>query len=309
MSYLLRLTLLSSALFFLSYVFVSSALAVLWTLIRRKAIRWGDSALYGLRVAPLVAATAIVGLLVIPSFLYLEPLETGESLSVTALGFAFGGIVVLVAGTVSVLLACWRTARFVAACTTAGGVQKPRLDSAAIEISGPAPILAVAGAYQPKVLVSRELRRLLAPGEMQAAIQHELAHINRHDNLKKLVLRFARFPFLAGLELTWLNAAELAADDAAATSEAAAIDLASALLKVAGKSNVRLPDLAMSLAPEGDSALRVRVERLLSWKPGSGRQSSFSNLWKPAVLAVLLFAISYSPLLRHVHELTELFVR
>jgi len=310
MSYLFRLTLLSSALFFLSYVFISSALAAFWPLIRRRAVGWNDRALYRLRIAPLVAASALVGFLVIPSFLFLEPLETREAMSIRALAFAFGGVVVVIAGTLSVLLACWRTARFVAACTKVEGLANTGFDSVAIEIPGRAPMLAVAGAYQPTIVVSRQLRRLLAPGEIQAAIHHELAHIHRHDNLKKLVLRFSRFPFLAGLERTWLNAAELAADDYAATSEVAAVDLASALLKVASASGVsRLPDLAISLVPETDGALRVRVERLLSWKPPSGEQSSVSDLWRPAVLAVLPLVLGYSPLLRQVHELTELFIR
>src|SRR5215472_12966212 len=136
MSYLLRLTLLSSALFFLSYVFVSLTLASFWPLLQRRAGRWNDTALYGLRIAPLIAATAIVGLLVIPSFVCLEPLRTREALSVTALAFAFGGIVIVVAGALSVFVACWRTARFVAACTKAEGVKKASFDSAAIEISG-----------------------------------------------------------------------------------------------------------------------------------------------------------------------------
>ena len=305
MSYLLRLTLLSLALFSLSYVFLSSALAISWPLIRRQANRWKDSVLYCLRIAPLAAAGAVVGLLVVPSFLYLEPRGTGEAVSVAALAFASGGIALMIAGTVSALLACRSTGQFVLAhkrvCLNT---------TSAIEVCGTAPMLAVAGAYHPTLLVSRELKQVLTPGEMQAAVQHELAHINRHDNLKKLVFRFAGFPLLAGLERAWLNAAELAADDAAATSEVAALDLASALLKVAGtSSSVPLPALAMSLVPERDHVLRFRVERLLAWKPRHRTQSSFSDFWKPALLAVILFAITYSPLLKHVHELTELLAR
>lgn len=305
MSYLLRLTLLSLGVFFLNYLLVSSALAAFWPLIRRRASRWKDSALYSVRVSPLAIAAAIVALLLIPSFLYLEPSGIGEALSAAALAFAFGGIAVLLAGGISVLLACRRTAQFVAAHAKVG-VEK----TSAIEVYGTAPMLAVAGAYHPRLLVSRDLKHVLAPGEMHAAIQHELAHIHRHDNLKKLVFRFARFPFLAGLERAWLNAAELAADDAAATSEVVAVDLASALLKVAGTSNsAPLPDLAMSLVPERDHALRLRVERLLAWKPRSRTRRRFSSYAAPIVFAVVLLAITYSPLLRHVHELTELFAR
>src|SRR5205085_9900657 len=101
----------------------------------------------------------------------------------------------------------------------------------------------------------------------RVAIRHELAHIAQRDNLKKLALRFACFPFFAGLERAWMHAAELASDEAAATDALAAADLASALLKVAAAPAARVPELAMSLVPDPDAALRARVERLLAWQP------------------------------------------
>lgn len=311
MSYLLRLTLLASAVFFLCYVSLSAAIAAMWTVVRSRARIWNAELLYGLRIAPFAFAIAVVGLFVIPSFLYLEPLGTSEVLGTPALGLASGGIAVVATGAASVLLASWRTARFIAACTKTRQLEIADSDTPAIEISGSAAILAVAGVCQPKLLISEQAHRLLEPGEMQAAIQHELAHVVRHDNLKKLAIRFVRFPFLAGLERRWLQAAELAADDAAVDNENAAVNLASALLKVARQSNgARIPDVAMSLVPENECTLRVRVERLLAWKPVETQRRPRASWWTALGLPVLVVvAVCYWPLLRNVHELSELFVR
>ena len=78
MSYALRLTLLASAVFFLNYVSLSLCVAAAWRLVRKRAA-WNAGMLYVLRIAPVGVAIGVVGVLVIPSFLYLEPFGTGES--------------------------------------------------------------------------------------------------------------------------------------------------------------------------------------------------------------------------------------
>jgi len=108
---------------------------------------------------------------------------------------------------------------------------------------------------------------LLEPGKLEVAVQHELAHVAAHDNLKKLMIHSVKFPLMQQLERDWLEATEYAADDAAATSESAAVDLASALLKVASHSaSTAMPELAMSLVRDADHALRARVRRLIAWQ-------------------------------------------
>jgi beta-lactamase regulating signal transducer with metallopeptidase domain len=145
---------------------------------------------------------------------------------------------------------------------------------------------------------------------MQAAIRHELAHASRHDNFKKLAFQVSRFPFLSGLERSWMQAAELAADDAAVIDESSAVDLASALLKVASRTPAReMPELATSLVPHTEQELRTRIERLISWehRPAS---ASRRRLWVLFILTGLgALAVSYGPLLRQVHELSELLIR
>lgn len=310
MTYLLRLALLALGVFFLIYVALSIAVAAAWPPLKKRGEAWEASALYILRIVPLIVAVAVVGLLVVPSFLCLEPLGTGEAIGSLGLTLAFGGITVIGGGGISALLASWSTARFVAACPRSRKVEVVGSNTPAIAVAAPTPMLVVAGVCKPKLLISEEASRLLEPSEMQAAIRHELAHVTRHDNQKKLVLRLIQFPFMRGLEQTWMQAAELAADDVAATNEFAAVDLASALLKVASQSSGQLPDLAMSLVPDAEHTLRLRIERLLAWKPRSKRRPSRAIFWTPLALSCLvLLALGYGPLLRHVHELTELLVR
>jgi len=159
--------------------------------------------------------------------------------------------------------------------------------------------------------VSERALEVLEEPEMRAAIEHELAHVRSRDNLKKLFLHTCAFPFLYTIDRAWLQAAEIAADDHAARSEKSAVDLASALLKIARLGyRAKAPDLAMSLVLTGNS-LERRVARLLAWEPrtrvtaekvtGAAVFSSFG--------AVALTAISYSWLLVQMHALTELLIR
>jgi beta-lactamase regulating signal transducer with metallopeptidase domain len=171
-------------------------------------------------------------------------------------------------------------------------------------------MILVAGIFRPTLLISTRASELLNEREMQVAIRHELAHVRFRDNLRRLVLGFCGFPLLAGLERKWMQAAELAADDSAATDEASALDLASTLLKMANRSCAAPnPEVAMSLLSEGDNALQARVERLLAWHPAAKRGSHRFLFAAAAVSGIVLLAMNYGSLLGHVHELTELFVR
>ena len=72
--------------------------------------------------------------------------------------------------------------------------------------------------------------------------------MRRRDNLKKLLLRFVAFPGMAGLEAAWLEATEMAADDAAVSNAGEALDLAAALIKLSRLGPVEAPvDLTAAL--------------------------------------------------------------
>src|SRR5258708_22632460 len=111
-------------------------------------------------------------------------------------------------------------------------------------ISRAVPVLTAAGVLRPRVLMSGAAEFLLTTKELQTALRHELAHVRRRDNLKKLLLRFVAFPGMIGLEEVWLEATEMAADDSAVSSVGEALDLAAALIKL---SRVGAPEIAADL--------------------------------------------------------------
>jgi len=309
MTYFLRGTLVSLAMFFLVYVVLSIVVALGWRAVRNRHRIMGADLLFGMRMFPFASALAAVALLIVPSFLYLEPLRNDEAVGISATVLACGGIVVLVYGSLSALWAWWNTFRFASSCENG---RQCRLESGilAVEISAPGPVFLVAGIWSPTFFISRQARELLDVREMQVAIRHERAHVKFRDNLKKLLLRLCRFPFLSELERSWVQAAELAADDAAAQDESSALDLASALLKIAsGPLPGQMPPVAMNLVRLSDSALRARVERLLAWQP---RTDGGARRFHPGPMTVLLLALliaTYLPLLGQIHELTEMLVR
>jgi beta-lactamase regulating signal transducer with metallopeptidase domain len=310
MSYFLRAALLWLGAFFLIYVPLSIGVVGAWQFLRRRAATWDASFLYGLRVFPITAAALLVVFLVVPSFLRLEQYQTDETVGYLGIGLALGGMVVVGFGAASALLALWKTSRFLASCPETRSRQLDKSGAWVVEIATTKPMLLVTGIYRPKLLISEQVVRRLDEGEMRAAIRHELAHACFHDNFKKLVLRVSKFPFLSGLDRSWMHAAEIRADDAAATDESTAIDLASALLKVATPTFTReMPELATSLMPDTQDALSARIERLVAWQPrrDAPRRRHVETLFILIVLGLL--AIAYEPLLRRVHELSELLIR
>jgi Zn-dependent protease with chaperone function len=307
--YLLRGAVVSLGVFFLVYVALSVIVACVWAFVGRKLPPRSDAALYGIRVAPLFGACALVAFFTVPSFLYLEPRSTGETIGVSAFALAAGGAAVLVAGCINAVKAWLKTARFVTACLEQARRLEMPAGIPAYEVLGGAPTLCVSGVWRPKLLVSSAVVALLDPVEIEAAIRHEVAHVHHQDNLKKLVLRFCPFPALASLEREWSRAAEIAADDDAVCHERTALDLASALLKMARASaQARTPELGMTLVPERGAAVSTRVERLLAWKPSPRRRLRHFQ-WALLVGALVSVGLNYAWVLGLMHELTELLIR
>ena len=306
MMYLLRWAVVSFGVFFLLYLGLSLIVAATWKVLKD---RLSATALFTLRVLPLSCAFGVVLLVALPSFFYLEPKAAEESVGVAGILLALSGTVVTVVGLVSVVAAWRRASRFLASCAEHSRQLKTNVGVPTFEVSGPAPALLVGGVCRPRLLVSGRAAELLNQCEMDVAIRHELAHIRRRDNLKKLVLHFCVFPFLAALDREWLMAAEIAADDFAVNDEQAALDLASALIKIArDSSSGPIPALAMSLVPEKGAAISARVERLLSWKRPVNQHRSWHALAIIAAVTVLA-ATHYPWVLAQMHEFTELLVR
>jgi Zn-dependent protease with chaperone function len=182
-----------------------------------------------------------------------------------------------------------------------------------LRISPAIPAMTAAGIFRPRVLMSGVAEFLLTANELQTALNHEVEHVRRRDNLKKLLLRFVAFPGMVGLEAAWLEATEMAADDAAVSNAGEALDLAAALIKLSrlGPADARA-DLTAALVHSPASAMNARVERLIAWSedrlPASYRFSPWYGVGA-ALATVAVFAVTYGQLLAHVHMATEWLVR
>ena len=268
--------------------------------------------LLNLRATPLLAATLITLAVVLPSFLILEPRSTAEPVGEFPVILAFGSLALFATGLTNALLA-WRRSASVVHGWLLGATESRSEGVSLFRIRPSAPAFAVAGICEPRVLVSDAAAEALTEAELKAALKHELAHVRRRDNLKKLFFRLTAFPGMAALETEWSEAAEMAADDAAVSNSAEALDLAAALIKISRLGIPQIcPALTTALVPNVNSALNARIERLVTWEQHRYSADARSHRWylAPTLIATTLcVAVSYGTLLSRMHEMTEWLVR
>jgi Zn-dependent protease with chaperone function len=306
----------SLAFFLLVYVVLSVAVMSGWRTVRRLGKRLSSrhvaAVLFTLRSLPLAAALVITLGFVVPSFLLLEPRAAAEPVGEIPLTLGACCLALFVAGVWNAVSAQVKTSRAVA-----GWLQGARAASGCapvplFRIRPSSPALTVAGWREPRVLLSDAAAALLDKQELESGLRHEIAHVRRRDNLKKLLFRLCAFPGLAALEAGWSEAAEMAADDAAVSDRAEALDLASALIKLSRFAPVQAATLTTGLVEDSGSALNVRIGRLVSWE--ERRAASARNLlpwYLASVLAggILSTVMMYSVVLIRVHDLTEWLIR
>ena len=307
MMYWVRCAMLSVSIFFLTYIVLSAALATVWRWLRgRRTIENADT-LFTLRILPLLFALLVVVLITIPSFWSLEPSATNE-------GIGWPIAIIFAATSFWIFYRSARIAMAVRQASRYFALASPsplRIDAAsklfAYQLPDNAPNLFVAGLWRPRLFISRGAIETLDAQEMQAAIRHELAHAQRQDNLKQIVVRFCAFPAMASLDKQWLRAAEIAADDRSVTDELGAADLAAALIKV-GSASARLtiPALGMSLVPEAEAPVSDRVRRLLDWKPVTNHRGSHNGQLYLLLLPIAGVAFNLVWLMSQMHRFTEL---
>jgi Zn-dependent protease with chaperone function len=299
-----------------------------WGRRRRRPIRRSADLLFAWRMFPLVTAVVITAAFAVPSFLLLEPRTIDEPLGGVplALGICAAGLGIFGVGNARVALR--RVSRVVAKWTSAARpiescapVPVLRISAGVSAMSQPAmvlPAITVAGIVRPKVLLSGAAEAVLTAGELQAALNHEVAHVRRRDNLKKLMLRCVAFPGMTGLEAAWLEATEMAADDAAVSNAGEALDLASALVKLSRLQPVEWatvdPTIGLTAALVHGSAAVVsaRVERLIAWSSDCLAPPKTFSPWYglgAAAATVAVFLVTYGHLLVQVHMATEWLVR
>lgn len=269
--------------------------------------------LFALRIFPLVAAALVTAAFTVPSFLLLEPRAIDEPMGGVPLVLGLCGATLAAFGLLNAGMAVRRASRTIARWT--GDAQRVEANAPVpvLRISRKVPAMTAAGILHPKVLLSSAAEFVLTVNELQTALNHEVAHIRRWDNLKKLLLRFVAFPGMGGLEGAWLEATEMAADDAAVSNAGEALDLAAALIKLSRLGPVEAPaDLTAALVNRPASAMNARVERLIAWSDERRLPLRRYSPWyglAATLTTVAGFAVTYSQLLAHVHTATEWLVR
>ena len=309
----LRLVGVALSVFILAYCALSLAVSAGWKLTaklwRPLAPSRSANFLLGLRLVPLAVSVAITTVYAVPSFLLLEPDHIEEPLGPMLVLLAGGASAWLLTATFRAIAAQKRTSRLLSGWVKEAEGMEKGTSFPVLRLPARDPVLTVAGICAPKVLVSETAVTILTSEELEAALRHEMAHIRRHDNLKKLLFRFASFPAMGRLESAWSEMSEMAADDAAISNSSEALDLASALIKLSRFAPVQ-PSYAMTsaLLPGTAASLAARVRRLFNWTDPQKRETGPFVL--PLVLVIgFLAVLTYGPLLTRMHAMTEWLVR
>ena len=307
----------SLSVFVIVYAALSLAVCLVWQRVwlhsKDHAVRRLADLLFTLRIFPLMAAALITVAFTVPSFLLLEPRSIDEPMGGIPMILGMAGVLLGIFGLVNAGMAVLRTWRTVETWTREAQPLDSRSPVPVLRISPAVPAMTAAGILRPRVLMSGVAEFLLTANEMQTALNHEIEHVRRRDNLKKLLLRFVAFPGMADLETAWLEATEMAADDAAVSNAGEALDLAAALIKLSrlGPTGSRA-DLTAALIHSPAATMNVRVARLIAWSEDRLPVSSRFSPWYgvgAALATVAVFAVTYGQLLAHIHMATEWLVR
>jgi Zn-dependent protease with chaperone function len=305
----------SLAVFVLLYVFFSMAVSRGWKLVRRtfrpQSARGSADLLFALRILPLALSSMVTLAFTLPSFLLLEPRSTNEAIGSAPLGLGFCCLILLGAGITRAATAQRRASRALRKWLNGSTILESSDTVPIFRTGSDAPTLTVAGVCAPKVLVSEAAVAMLNPPELRSALRHEIAHVLRYDNLKKLLFRFSVFPAMADLEHAWAEETEMAADDAAVLNFHDALDLAAALIKISRLGPVESAgELTMALL-HSSTALSARVQRLVAWD--KAQRPEHHERWRytlaMAGITVVAAITNYSIVLTRMHAVTEWLVR
>jgi len=324
---LLGLSLLLAALLTFNSL-ASLIMTGLWHVAGRFSNDWTAASrarlLFSFRTLPAIVALLAVALLLVPSYLTFEPRHTTEPVSLKL------GLLALLSAT-GIALSIYRgvaTRRATAKLTSDWLQRGRRIEIKGIEIEGwriehTFPLIAIIGFLRPRLFIANQVLEILTPEEISAAVAHENGHLAARDNLKRGLLQACRDALLiipSGrlLDKAWSRASEEAADEnAARQGNNVALDLASALVKIARSipegARPTMPAGVFLLGAEETGGIKSRVSRLIAlaateYRPASGRDIvARLCVWGPVslLLITLVIAASNPFLLSKVHALIE----
>jgi Zn-dependent protease with chaperone function len=262
---------------------------------------------------PLAISLAVTFAFTVPSFMLLEPHAIREPVGAIPLVLGLCGLILVLLGILNATAAVSAASRTIATWVGDGLLVKGESSVPVLRMSRVVPALTAAGIFRPLVLMSDAVEAVLNASELRSALRHELAHLRRRDNLKKLLLRFVVFPGMDALEVAWLQATEMAADDAAVSTASEALDLAAALIKLSRLATLpSAPDTATTLIHAPLASVNARIERLIAWNGQQKKPTlAISPLYTVCVMVttVAAVAVTYSQALVRVHTATEWLVR
>jgi peptidase M48-like protein len=196
------------------------------------------SSFFLLRSLPFLLPLLLTGGLFLPSFLLFEPRQTTETPEPLLIALAMCAALALIGVCIRLISGIVRNWKL-----TRSWLRKAiKLDlhgenNDVYQVENPRSAVVVTGAFRPRIFIGSDALRALNADEVSAAIAHEVAHTISFDNLKRLFLYATRPPkWLSGLcaaERSWRTAAEIEADSAALCSGVSALDLGSAIVKIA----------------------------------------------------------------------------
>lgn len=279
----------------------------LWTSFRNRSVSGAATPLFLLRVSPLLASAFIMLAFAAPAFIFLEPHSIDEDIGTIAFGFSAATL--FAAGLFRILIAHTNTSRILADWMDgAVGVDTPS-ETPMFQIKPASPPLLLIGISSPRVLISESAVGLLNKDELRLAVRHEIEHVRSRDNLKKLIVGCLPFPGMASLDHAWQQAAEFAADDAAVSTQAEAIDLAAALIKLSELAPFQDSPAFTTGLVDVSRSISLRVSRLLSWKQHIRRHTNAVRYTLlPVIVGLVLAGTHYRATLVLTHRLTEWFI-
>jgi Zn-dependent protease with chaperone function len=272
-----------------------------------------------LRLLPAAGAFLLVAGLVVPAFLWLEPRDASETVSGTMAALAGVGLVMILAGPARGLLSLLSTRCLLKRWErSAVPIEVPGITLPAFVVDEPFPVVSLVGWFRPRLVVARTVLLSCDGDELAAVLAHEAGHHSRRDCWVRLLVRacpdlLSMTPWGDRMERLWAEAAEQDADERAArTGPTRAMDLASALVKVARLARAgSLPAPAVSALYRGEG-VGARVARLLERDPARQRDAAeAAKLFTLIGLAALLAfvpAAAASGLHYQVHGVLEVVV-
>lgn len=283
--------------------------------------------IFALRVFPFAAAFLFVFVFLMPAYLLFEPNSPDETVtyklavlsaaSVLGVGFAF----------YRVFQTRRATRRLIADWTRNGeAIRVAGVSVPVYRIRHSFPVIAVVGAFRPRMFVAEQIFEALDTNEFEAAVRHEAGHIAARDNFKRAAMRLARdllvFPFGGRLDRAWAENIEAGADEYAAQTGGSqiALNLASALIKIARiippGAKPAMPAVGAFLIEQPTAEIAARVRRLIQMS-GGGRLSFQTHraaarltfrLFSALFLYTLMLLATNQVFLGKVHNLLEAIV-